>query len=283
MKAKRYRILLEALTPIAHGDTLTGVDSATNVRLFMRTSVLVNGRPARVPDLSENAIRSVVFRRPLALHLLGALGVERDSLPQSVVNLLFSGGSMRQGTQSPSREFEWGLRIRALYPSLELLGGAVDSFILPRSRLRIAVWPVAREFSWAIREVAPDLLPEAERISAYDLLGEETRTRGTGEESEGNQMLYSYEVLAAGSRFLLEATLEPATSEQALGAFAAALRLWDGYLGGQGRQGRGRMRWEAVDPLPPEGPYAEHIERNREAMKEGLLDGTLGVEKPVCT
>ena len=281
MKPKRYSMVLEAVEPVAHGDTLTGVDNATNTRLFMRSAMLVNGVPVRVPDISENALRTVVFRIPLALHLLKTLGVEKGSLPQAVTNLLFSGGNMAAGAKSPSNEIELAHRIRELYPSLELLGGAVDAFILPRSRLRIAAWPIAREFAWALRHASPELAEEAERVSVFDLLSEEVRTRGTGSESDGNQVLYQYEVLAAGARFYVELTLEAATSPAAEAAVAVALEHWDGYFGGQERQGRGRMALRKAE-LPAPDAYLEHIEAYGEAMKAGLLDGTLGTGKVVC-
>jgi len=281
MKPKRYGFVMEAIEPVAHGDTLTGIDNATNTRLFMRSTMLVRGIPMRVPDISENALRTVVFRVPLALHLLGALGIEKGTLPQAVTNLLFSGGNMASGAKSPSDEIELGHRIRGLYPGLELLGGAVDAFILPRSRLRLAAWPVAREFRWALEHVAPHLAEEAERVSVFDLLSEEVRTRGTGTESEGNQMLYQYEVLAAGAKFFVELTLEAATSPAAEAAVAVALDHWDGYFGGQARQGRGRMEVRDAK-LPKPDAYLEHVEVYAEAMKAGLLDGTLGTGKVVC-
>ena len=281
MKPKRHFVLLEAVEPVAHGDTLTGVDNATNTRLFMRSAMLVRGVPMQVPDISENALRTVAFRVPLALHLLKSLGIEKGSLPQSVTNLLFSGGNVASGSRAPSDEIELGHRIRELYPSLELLGGAVDAFILPRSRLRIAAWPVAREFEWVLERIVPELAEQARQVSVFDLLSEEVRTRGTGSESEGNQMLYQYEVLAAGARFLVEITLEAATSPAAEAAVAVALDHWDGYFGGQARQGRGRLAIVEAD-LPSPGAYVEHLKAYGEAMKNGLLDGTLGTGKVVC-
>lgn len=277
----RHTILLRALTPIAHGDTVTGVDNATNTRIFMRQGMLLNGVPARVPAISENALRSVLFRYPLHDHLLTHLGIERGSLPQSVVNLLFSGGAMAAGSKAPADEMALGHAIKRLYPSLDLLGGAVDGFILPRSRLRLACWLIAAEYAPALALIAPDLVEEAERVSAYDLLSEETRTRGTGDDSTGNQMLYSYETLAAGARLLVELTLDPHTPEATAACLAQAITSWDGYLGGQGRQGRGRMAIERHD-LPEVGAYSAHLDAHADAMRAGLVGGTLGGARAVC-
>jgi len=277
----RFHIVLQATTPISHGDTVTGIDNATNTRIFMRQGMILDGVPARVPSLSENALRSVIFRHPLHDDLLHRLGIGRGEMPQSVVNLLFSGGSMASGAKAPTNEIELGHAVRALYPSIDLLGGSVDTFILPRSRLRLAAWLVAREYAPMLRLVSPELVDEAEQVSAFDLLSEETRTRGTGAESDGNQMLYTYETLAAGAKVLLEVTLDPHTPPSTVGAVGHALALWDGYFGGQSRQGRGRMAVLSHD-VESGDAYLDHIDAHRDAMRAGLVDGTLGTAKVLC-
>lgn len=277
----RHTILLQATTPIAHGDTVTGIDNQTNTRIFMRQGMIVDGKPARVPAISENALRAVLFRNPLHDDLLSRLAIGRGELPQSVVNLLFSGGNMAAGSKAPGDEMTLGHQVKRLYPSLDLLGGAVDGFILPRSRLRMAAWLVAREYAPALRLIAPDLVAEAEGISAYDMLTEETRTRGTGAESDGNQMLYTYETLAAGAKLLVEVSLDMHTPEATRASLAHAITCWDGYIGGQGRQGRGRMAVLASD-LTPADAYLAHIEASHDAMRQGLTTGGLGTAKLLC-
>lgn len=277
----RATVLLQATTPICHGDTVTGIDNATNTRIFMRQGMLVGGKPARVPSLSENALRSVIFREPLHDDLVQRLGLQRGDLPQPVLNLLYSGGNMAAGSKAPGDEIALGHAVKDLYPSLDLLGGAVDGFILPRSRMRVAAWLVAREYAPMLRLVAPELVEEAEQVSAYDMLVEETRTRGTGGESDGNQMLYTYETLAAGAKLLVEITLDAHTPERTASAAAHALGCWDGYLGGQGRQGRGRMAVVGSTLGTPDA-YVAHLEDHREAMRAGLVDGTLGTRLVLC-
>jgi hypothetical protein len=277
----RYKILLQSVTPISHGDTVTGVDNATNTRIFMRQGMLIDGVPARVPAISENALRAVIFRQTLHDDLLARLGVGPGQLPQSVVNLLYSGGSVAAGAKAPTDEVELGHKIKTLYPTIDLLGGAVDAFILPRARLRIAAWLVAREYVPFLRLVAPDLVDEAEQVSAYDLITDETRTRGTGGESNGNQMIYTYETLAAGAKLLVEVTLDARTPPAAAAATGLAIASWDGYFGGQSRQGRGRIA-VLLHGAPDIGPYLEHIELHKEAMLTGLMDGSLGTGKRLC-
>ena len=275
----KYQILLEAVTPIAHQDTGTA-GKGTNVRLFMRQNMMVNGIPARVPALSENALRSVLFREPLADDLIKTLGIADGSLPQAVVNLLFSGGNMAAGSKAPANEIELGHQVKKAYPSIDLLGGAVDGFILPRSRLKVSAWLLAKEYVPALKLIAPELADEA-KTSAFDLIAEETRTRGTGGESGGNKMIYTYETMAAGTRVLVELSLDAHASEVCASALAHALECWNGFVGGQGRQGRGRMVVVSHN-LPSAETYRRFVADNTETMKAGLENGTLGTEKKLC-
>ena len=277
---QRHKVLLTALTPVSHGDVLTGTDNATNTRLFLRAGKLIKGRAVRVPALSENALRSNIFRRTLHDYLLETLGIEKGTLPQSVVNLMYSGGNLKGGSTVPGDEITLGHKVTSLYPSLKLLGGATDSFILPTSKLKLACWPLTSEYAPELRQVAPEYADEAESVSIFDLLTDELRTRGTGDDSSGNQMLYQYETLAAGSKFLLELTFDAHTSPEVIGAASLALAEWPGYFGGQGRQGRGRM--SLTHDLPDAAPYLGHITANDDAMRSGLESGELGSAKVLC-
>lgn len=281
-QCKRYYLTLTAHERISHGDTVTGVDNATNTRLFMRHPAKVDGVPVRLPDVSENALRSVIFRRSLHDHLLKALEIGEGELPNAVMNLLYSGGNLASGSKSPGNEIDLSHRIRKLYPTLHLLGGATDSFVMTRSALRVTAWPVTREFSRAIERFRPDLLEEAESTSIFDYLFEETRVRGTGAESSGNQMLYTYEVVSAGLKVLVELTLDPWTPGPVIGAMSAAPQLWDGFFGGQGRQGAGRMSFDWLDTAHSPQHYTEHLQKHADEMRAGLLDGTFGTGRDIC-
>jgi hypothetical protein len=284
----RYYLALEAMERISHGDTVTGIDNATNTRLFMRHAMKVNGIPMRVPDVSENAIRSVMIRRPLHDHMLKVLDVGAGDLPQSVMNLLYSGGNLKGNAKSPEAAMDLAHKIRKLYPSLWLLGGATDNFVLTRSALRVTAWPVTQEFRRAMERFRPDLLEEADSSSIFDYLFEETRVRGTGAESSGNQTLYTYEVVAAGLKILLELTLDPWIPDPVFGCMFASPQLWDGFFGGQGRQGAGRMAFDWLANARGEDnsrsplSYTDHLQKHGEEMRTGLLNGTLGTGREIC-
>lgn len=276
----QLRCVLRALTPVAHGDTRTGIDNASNVRLFMTQPTCRNGRLIYTPHVSENALRSVLLRRPLADHLLRTLDVPAGAIGRPVLSLLYAGGRMG-GARAPGDETQLGHRIKQLYPSLDLLGGAVDAFILPRSRLRLCAWLVAEEYLDAIEPLFPELVGEAKSRSAHDLVGEEVRTRGLSAEGD-NQMLYSYETLAAGTRIAIELTLDDWTPAATTAALARGLTEWDGFIGGQGRQGRGRCALDWLDDAPSPDAYDAHLQEHHNAMREGLTGGTLGVGRVLC-
>lgn len=275
----KYVALLEAVTPVAHGDT-SMLNNGSNTRIFMRQNTIVNGYPMQVPAISENALRSVMVRTPIHDDLIQRLGIGEGELPQAVVNLLWSGGSMAAGSKAPAQAMEIGHNLKKTYPSLDLLGGAVDGFILPKSRLNLSAWLVCSENRRALSYVAPEIA-ETAAVSAFDMIAEETRTRGTGSDSEGNQMVYTYETLTAGAQILVEFTLDPHTPDLTLSCLGAALAAWDGFVGGQGRQGRGRMAIVSHD-LPAPDAYHEYVAANADTLRDGLKDGTFGSKTVLC-
>lgn len=278
---RTIRFVLEALTPIAHFDTRTGVDNATNIRLAMTQPILLGGRRVYAPHVSENALRTTLLRVPLADHLITTLGVA-GGVPRAVLNLLYAGGAMGGADRAPGDETVIGHAIGRLYPSLALLGGAVDAFILPRSKLKLSAWLVAQEYADALADLFPEEIDRARAVSAFDLLGDETRTRGTGDEASGNQMLYSYQVLAAGTRIAVELALDRWASPEVESAIGRAVAEWPGFIGGQGRQGRGRCKVEWLNAAPAPDLYDAHLDQHADAMRAGLTSGTLGAAKPVC-
>ena len=276
----KYSLLLQASTPIAHGDTLSGIDNNSNIRLFMRQQMIVNGIATRIPCISENSLRTVIWRKTLANHLVASTNV--TTLPKTVVNLLYSGGNLMSGAKAPAGELSLGRDLHKHYPSLELLSGAVDNFVLPEGKLRPCAWLVTSEYLPMLRKVAPtEVCQEAENISVFDLIAEETRTRGTGAESEGNQMLYGYETLAAGAQVYMQVDIAHGASELCHSAAGFAIEAWDGFIGGQSRQGRGLMSVKSHD-LPSGDVYKSYIQENSEFLASGLESGKFGTEVVLC-
>ena len=278
---KTLTLMLEAATPICHGDVGVGASSSTNLQTFMRhRRLLSNGNIASVPAISGNAMRHVLIRAPLMRAMLSRLGVERESLPLAVAQLLFSGGEILGGAVEPATSGALSRRVRELYPPLAMLGGAVDAFLLPPGSLRVTPVLMCEEERPAIEAVL-NRKYLADLPSAFDLVGEETRTR-----SGGAKMLYSYETLAAGSRILLELSLTR-DEDMGMALLSVALEEWDLFFGGHSRQGRGRLtvdldqsEWMRESSILE--PWLDHCAEHAQAMRDGLASGTLGTDRVLC-
>lgn len=278
MAFSRHRFVLKAVSDISHGDTRTSLDNPTNTRLFMQTTKTVDGDTFVVPEISGNALRSVIFRRTLANDLMDRLEIKPGELSPAVHNLLYNGGVL-----SKSADFDTlplVLAIRRLYPSLDLIGGAVDSFTLSRGRLTgVGVWPMLAEYREDIQDVAPDLADE-ELPKSYDILDMKTRTSSAQDSKDAK--IYSYQVMSAGVRILGEITLESGTPDATRACVGVALRDWDMFFGGQARQGHGRMAY-IEKPDIATAAYERHVEDRKEEMRSGIIDGTLGTGRVVVS
>jgi len=270
----RITLRLETLSPVAHGDTLS---TQGNTTLFMRQLEVIDGVPVRMPCLSANALRSVMLRTPLADRLLQQLEIPVGGLSQSAVNLLYAGGSLKQGSKAPAAENEYAQQIFDLYPNFRLLGGSVDAFLLPRSDLKVLALVVCRENQEKLGLLAPEL--EVPDISIWDLVQDEVRTRGTGDVASGNQMLFQYETLAAGTQIWVELLFDRWSTPAVVAAGRAALQAWDQYIGARASQGRGRVHWQQLEGPTDIGPWQDHLATHHAAMQQGLLDGTLGTDR----
>lgn len=280
MAFSRHIVVLRAMQDISHGDTRTGMDNPTNSRLFMTGEKQVGGETVNVPEISGNSMRNRMSRSPLGHHLYDRLGIGRGDVFYSVHKMLLNGGNLTKAQEAGVLPLM--REIRELYPSLDLVGGATDSFTLGPGNLRgVAVWPMIAENEEDIRDAAPHLLasPGEKLPTGRDALSMKTRIRNADDPKD--MMPYSYQVMASGVRIVVEITLAAGTPDATRSAAAVALREWDLYFGGQGRQGHGRMAIVENPGLDPE-PYEKHIEENKERMRAGLLDGTLGTRKVVC-
>lgn len=305
-----FSLVLRSATTISHGDTHTSM-GGSNIRLFMRKNVkLDRGVAMRIPAISENSLRSIIFRQPLANHLIETLELNNEDLYKTVVNFIYSGGNLMSNKQAKeknqeekttenkkkgadSNEFSLAREVMKNYPSFELLGGATDRFILPQSALSLCAWPITKEYTETIslvagkrndslsKEESEEIVEKSRNISVFDLVSEETRTRGTGGESDGNQILYTYETLAEGSEILLRIAFDHGSSDLAKSAAAFALKEWDGFFGGQRRQGHGLIMI-TKNTLKYDGLYEQYIIKNKEMLRSGLIDGSFGTDYELC-
>lgn len=246
-----------------------------------------------VPAVSANSLRHQVVREPAWQHLCAQLGLAeaepgKGPVPPGVEAIFYNGGNIQAGAKQPSNVHALAQRARALYPTLDLLGGVTDSFDLGESRLAVAAWLVCRENREAFAGSPAYDLPAAE-VSAFDLLDDVTLTRQAGRTGLG-QMIYSFETLCAGAQVLCRLSLSPWTAVPTRGALVAAT---DWYLanipnvGGQAARGFGHVtgEWLSCPEASREAKveYEAYLAANRTLLIEGLMSGMLGTEHTVLT
>ena len=247
-------------------------------------------RRVELPAISSNSIRHVMVREPAMLHLFGRLGVMPETpgkgpVPEGVEALFYNGGNIADGAKQPGNSFTLADLIRETYPSLDLLGGSTDSFMLGSSTLQVAVWLVCRENA----AILPDHPALAYRdVSVFDMLDDPRETR-VGKSKELGRMLRDFETLVQGAQIVVRFDLAPFAPVLTHGALQAALGWWqknDGTIGGQAARGYGRVameylsRPEGVDSAQAE--YEAYLDVRREELAAWLCDGTLGTGKVVC-
>ena len=250
-----------------------------------------------VPYVSGNTLRHQIVRGPGGLHFAGRiglpLGLPGDGLVSPSVEALFiNGNNIRSkekgGSGAPEAAWEMTHAIRRAHPFLDLLGGCMDGFILGDSHLHVAPWIVCRENALALRGTAAEHLP-ATALSVSDLLDEVTQTRQETDKGVG-QMIYNFETLCAGTQIFCRLHLAPEAGRLTLGALAASVETYLHGLssaGGQKARGFGWMRGEIVS-CPDDweeslAEYEHYLDANAEALKSGLVDGTLGARTRVVS
>lgn len=246
-----------------------------------------------VPAVSGNSLRHVSVRASGWRHLSARLGLHRGAMGQGEIAagteaLFVNGGNIAAGAKPPSDPFGLAAEVRAAHPLLDLLGGCTDSFMLGESRLKASTWLVCRENAAALAGTPGADLP-ALGVSAYDLLDDVTEVRTVTERGQG-QMIHSFETLCAGTQLLLRLTLPMHTGPLTQGALAAAVETYLSELptvGGQKARGYGLVDgrlltcfdgWEERQP-----EYEHYLDDHRDALREGMVKGTLGARTVVVT
>lgn len=229
-----------------------------------------------VPSFSANSVRHEMVREPGMWHLLNALGLDMRELPDGIAALLYNGGDLNASGER--NQFKYIRQIRAAYPILGLLGGAVSKFILGASNLEVSAWPICREYNDALSPYGV----EAE-VSAFDLLDQQELTRHSAGRINGSPMPVGFETLAAGTQLLIDMRVRPYATDLEIGALAAALETYqnaDSTLGGQAARGYGLCRVVELLRVPDgmaeyQMEYESYLSANKDGLAAGLMDGTL--------
>jgi len=232
------------------------------------------------PAFSANSARHEIVREPGAIHLLNALDLRFDDLPDMVAAMLYNGGDL-SGT-APANAFALKRQICETYPLLALIGGSTKGFILGSSNLEVSAWLVTTEYQKMLEPFG--VRPE---ISAFDLLDRDEQTRHAAGRVDGSPMPYAFETLAAGTQVVIDLRLRPYATPLEVGALAAAVDTYmgaDSTLGGQSARGYGLavadiIQQPETDMQARRQEYEAYLAENKDDLAAGLLDGTLGTGK----
>lgn len=293
MERKRYDLLLEAVTPVAHHEEVLG-----NEAVLMRRKVRHAGCWARVPVITADTMRHGL-REAAAWATLDAAGLTgRETLSEGALRLLFAGGMLTGRGDGAVVSLDRYREAVDLLPALALLGGCADNRVIP-GRLAVddAVLVCAEAGALLPRWIAEAEAPlESCRAAVEDvqrvrmdpalsplhrgLLTAEARAAVEGrllaseaahagddapgaDEARSTLMPRRFERVAAGARFAwsLEATcatdLDLDTLHVMLAAFLDGCRV-----GGKRGTGHGRLRPVAARGLALRRPVeaAETLE-----------------------
>ncbi len=121
----RHRLILRAMTPIAHHETSRG-----NVSIVMTELVRQpDGRYCKVAKITGDSLRHGLRKHGSMLFLQAAGLLDEPALTAAAVRLLFAGGSISgpSGATVPLAEYR---QLVELVPPLALLGGCADNRML---------------------------------------------------------------------------------------------------------------------------------------------------------
>lgn len=247
---------------------------------------------------TANSLRHSLVRDPAWRHFAHAVGLGQGTRPgtgelsSAMESLFVNGGNMTQS--APSGAFAFTTAIRRMYPTLDLLGGSCDGFLLGTSRLQVGAWVVCAENAQALAETRVVNDPDASALlslSALDM-GDMVQHVAMRQETGGSPAPFAFETLAQGAMIAVKLTLLPGTDPLTAGALIAAVETFtesNPRIGGQGARGYGQVAVNVVKPLlmpiddgefyAPDDLrdfYEAYIEANAKTLKAGMIDGTLG-------
>lgn len=260
--------------------------SAESVRLmFPMPAEMSTGREivVELPTFSANSLRHELVREPGMWHLFNSLGIGFDEPLPAMTAMFYNGGDIKAGATQPGDVFWLRKTIREKYPLLGLISGGTDAFILGESSLKVHSWVRCRENNDVLSDVGLDTT-----TSIFDAVDEWTLTRHANRVESG-QMPFSFETLAAGTEIVVRLAVSPYADNLQIGALMAALNTYreaDSTLGGQSSRGFGLMSLNWHDSQMDVGSllaYQDYMDSNRDALRAGILDGTLWTGKKVMS
>lgn len=283
MVTRVFECKVTALSSIAHnGGEKNGITSQLRREKFIQP----NGKPAKVPVISGNAIRGIL-RDAGMYSMLRALGygIEQDGkvtgLPLSAFYFLFSGGALTS-TGADGIDIDNFRQLKRLIPLIGVFGGAAGNAIMP-GKLEIgkmlpicqetahllpadatqdielqSVWEYCQEEMYTRRDDAKNdlllpMLQQKQLAANSSLFGDDDEPIKDVQKSGPQQMMYNVETLAAGTQFYWKIALKDPTDIE-FEAFASALLEFSKKpnIGGKAAVGHGEIsikigKWFDID------------------------------------
>jgi len=268
--------VVTALSSISHNG---GERNGTITQLRREKFVQPDGRVAKVPVISGNAIRGILRDKGMfnMLHHIG-YGVNSETgevtgLPLNAFYFLFSGGALTS-TGAEGINIEHFRSMRETIPLIALFGGAVGNVIMPGKMKIGKLIPICNETAHLIPErFVPETIQtiweycQTEMYTRRDdekndrvrmLISKPQLTEGSGSVPEEKkcapqQMKYDIETLAAGTQFFWRVVLED-VSDVEFEAFLATILEFSKSpnIGGKGAVGHGEIsiklsKWIEID------------------------------------
>lgn len=270
--------------PMHHGaDEKDG--NVARFRTERRYSSLL-GRAVDVPLYSGNAWRGQV-RDLVALDLFERVGLAPNEAAPVWAHAMFSGGSIESGSASNGSNAAMRRALRALVPTVDLLGGVYGNEPLDGVLRAFDALPVCRETADVLAwRLVPDVVAHGEAaVRAWserlpwceDLYETRQLVRHAHRdiEGEGGQMIVRTQTIRAGvqwSHSLALATRDRLLSPLTQSAFAHAVDLFvrSGAVGAGNARGLGGFVTDGYGAIGDPQSYRDHIAAHAEEIREVL-------------
>lgn len=236
-----------------------------------------------LPVFSANTLRHEMIREPVMWHLFSALGVAFNAPAPATIAMFYNGGDIAAGKKSPSDVFWLRQKIREAFPSVALISGSTNTFLVGEGNLSIHSWVICRENNDVLNDIGL-----ASNISIFKMMDDWTLTRHAGRVETG-QMPFSFETLIEGVEIAVRVGLSPYANDLQVGALMAALKTYqelDSTIGGQSARGFGLVSLDfhsgefETDRF---AEYEQYLADNKEELRQHLLNGTLGTDKVIVS
>jgi len=244
---RSYKIVAisKALSPLTHNRGSEG-----NETVIATEEIQTESGAAQVPIISGNALRHCMVRSPGASYLVDNWDI-KDGLPLSVLNFLFSGGSLwKKGATENVK------KLRALWdllPLYRVLGGSLPDQIVSGT---LEAWRgvlVCAENMSRVESILPSgwvpnwkIMRARRMISGYQYTRNSPRSKLISSESVESapdssvQMIYNGQTVIPGAVFVHGYCLRDAR-ELDVGAFLHALDRATGIIGAMSGRGHGHL------------------------------------------